>query len=65
MTADLARLIPLLSEADTAKGIDAVIDTLRDIGVLRFDPRNDRLIFAPMEASANVLYREVRRRVDA
>lgn len=62
-TADLARLIPLLSGIDQDKGVSAVIDTLQALGVTRWDGERGRVIFRAVELSVEVLDNELRKRL--
>ncbi len=62
-TSALAALIPFLSEHDKAKGVEAVVDTLMEIGVMAYNGDLDRFVFRPMEVTREVFERLVERRL--
>lgn len=60
----LLKLLPLLTEIDQDKGITAVMETLKELGVVRFDPERGWLMFRQRIVTAEVLDAGIRRRLE-
>lgn len=64
-TSALAQLLPFLSAIDKGHGVDAVLEVLQELDVMRFDPVSGIINFRPLNVSPYVFDKLLEEKLDA